>query len=146
VASRIGKPLGRVFFSGVELAKLLQNPNDPQAEALLDLLADRLAEKLAAKLGQQTKPREEGRLLSLRAAAEKLGVDRKSTLKTLIADRRIRVVTINGRPRIPMSEIERIERDGATLVSARRAKGTPRPAQRAPTLSEMLAGYDDVKV
>lgn len=51
-------------------------------------------------------------LLSLREAARRLGVDRGTTLAELIAQKRLRVVQVNGRPRIPAAEVERVSSEG----------------------------------
>jgi excisionase family DNA binding protein len=51
--------------------------------------------------------------LSLREAARRLGVSRNSTLVDLIADRRIKTVRVNGRVKVPASEVERVIREAS---------------------------------
>ncbi len=60
------------------------------------------------------------KLLSRRAAARLLGVDRGSTLETLIREGKLRLVA----GRIPLSEIERLLADGLPARARQR-----RPAQ-----------------
>jgi hypothetical protein len=69
-----------------------------------------------------------GRLLSLREAARVLGVSRNRTLPVLIREGRVRVVTVNGKPKIPADEVERISREGTGAFTPSRAK---RPAARS---------------
>jgi hypothetical protein len=52
------------------------------------------------------------RLLSARAAARLLGVSRGKTIAVLIDTGKVRTVVVNGRKRIPLSEIERLSREG----------------------------------
>jgi len=72
-------------------------------EELKTALAVGLA-PILRRLGKQ-----EPRLLSKRAAARRLGVDRGTTLTRLIHSGQIRTLTVAGRVKIPASEIERIE-------------------------------------
>lgn len=70
----------------------------------------RIEAKLDALLAARSKsPRV---LLSMRDAAARLGVGRSGTLKVLLATKRIRAVRVRGRWRIPLTEIERIQREG----------------------------------
>jgi hypothetical protein len=50
----------------------------------------------------------ERRLFSARAAAQMLGVSRGRTIAFLIDTGQVRTVEVNGRKRIPMSEIDRL--------------------------------------
>lgn len=59
---------------------------------------------------QQRKGRAE--LLSKKEAARRLGVDRTTTLEKFIASGRLKTVEINGRVRIPRTEVERILSEG----------------------------------
>jgi excisionase family DNA binding protein len=54
----------------------------------------------------------DARLLSAREAARRLGVSRGKTIAALIDSGRLRTVTVNGRVRIPASEVERLAREG----------------------------------
>lgn len=64
-------------------------------------------------------------LLSLRAAAKQLGVDRTKVIAKLVREGRVRVVLVNNRPRIPASELVRIAQEGFSSATLR-----PRPARR----------------
>jgi excisionase family DNA binding protein len=86
--------------------------------ASLEATVERLASLLD---GWEPAPATSPRLLSCRAAAKRLGVSRNTTLLDMIKDRRIRVVTVGGRSKIPLSEVERIERDGSASTPARAA-------------------------
>ena len=59
-------------------------------------------------------------LLSKRAAARLLGVSRGRTLDVLIKEGRVRTVQVNGRLRIPMAEITRIQDEGTDLAAPKR--------------------------
>lgn len=72
-------------------------------------------------------------LLSMRQAAKRLGIGRTDTLPHLIAQRRIRTVTLAGRTKIPLSEIERIEHEGTgTMAPSTRATRATRSYSEAP--------------
>lgn len=82
-------------------------------EALLETV-QRLERKLDA-LTERERPKRrnrEARLVSKRAAARALGIDRSTTLEDLIHDKQIRTVPVRGHLRIPATEIERLTRDG----------------------------------
>jgi hypothetical protein len=85
-----------------------------------------LRASLAARLNG-TAPPPPPRLLSKRAAAKLLGVDRGSTLGDLLATGNLRTVTLGGRPRIPLAEVERLAAEGTTRTGRkphrRRAPG-----------------------
>jgi len=66
---------------------------------------------LAAKLAPSPPP---PRLLSQRQAAKMLGIDRGATLGDLLASGNLRTVTLGGRPRIPLVEVERLAAEGTT--------------------------------
>lgn len=104
-------------------------------EELARLVRDELA-GLRSSLVPSIAP---ARLLSMRAAAERLRVSRSRTLAMLIREKRIRVVMVNGRPRIPASEIERIEAEGTEPANTNGglAKG-PRSARRKAPLARDL--------
>ena len=53
-----------------------------------------------------------GKLLSAAEAARRLGVSRGKTIAVLIDEGKIRTVPVNGRLRIPASEIDRLVREG----------------------------------
>lgn len=65
------------------------------------------------------------RLLTKRAVARLLGVDRGGTLERWIRDGSIRVVQVGGRARIPRSEVDRIAEEGLPGPS-----GAPPPPRR----------------
>jgi len=52
------------------------------------------------------------RLLSLSEAARQLGVSRNKTLHQWIRDRRIKIVTVEGRQKVPVAEVERLSAEG----------------------------------
>ena len=84
------------------------------------------------------------RLLSLRAAARLLGVDRGATLHRWISAGAIRTVSVEDRLRIPMSEVQRIEREGISLRppaprTRRKKKSSPEPRMSP---SEIRAALD----
>lgn len=87
--------------------------SDDLREAIAEV--NRRLEQLTAevaRLRSDLRPRRAGQpLLSLREAARRLGVSRNSTLQDLIRDRRIRTTRVNGRVRIPATEIERLIRE-----------------------------------
>lgn len=70
----------------------------------------RLEGKLDRLLAAKGTPRV---MLSMSEAARRLGVSRNDTLHELIATKQIRTVTVRGRTRIPLSEIERVQLEGA---------------------------------
>jgi excisionase family DNA binding protein len=65
-------------------------------------------EELCAALARVPRGGPTKELLSKRAVAKLLGVDRATTLETLIRAGRIRTVEVGGRPRIPRAELERV--------------------------------------
>jgi excisionase family DNA binding protein len=72
------------------------------------------------------------KLLSLRKAAKLLGVCRNTTLALMIQDRRIKTVMVAGQRRIPLAEVERIEREGATTYQAISKPATVKAPRGAP--------------
>lgn len=89
----------------------------------LEALAAAIA-RIEAKLEALAKARPTGRLLSKRAAARLLGVDRGTTLEALIRDGRLRLVL----GKIPDTEIERLLVEGLPEMKppARRRERPPR--------------------
>jgi excisionase family DNA binding protein len=80
-----------------------QDPILAALTAINDRLA-RIERALSAKGAER-------RFLSYRQAAKVLGVDR-AKLGRWVREGRLREVEIDGTARIPMSEVERLERDG----------------------------------
>lgn len=76
-----------------------------------ELLA--LLQSIAADVAALKRQRQPKKLLSLTQAAKQLGVSRNDTLHVLISTKRIRTVKVRGKLRIPSSEIERIQAEGA---------------------------------
>lgn len=76
----------------------------------------------------------DARLITKRAAARVLGVNRSTTLEMLIAGGQIRTVPWGNGVRIPISEIERVESEGllevrtppAVVAVHRRPRRTPK--------------------
>jgi hypothetical protein len=84
------------------------------------------------------------RLLSLRAAAKLLGVSAGRTLAPLVRAGLVRTVQVGRRARVPMAEVERIEREG-TGPAAPAAPGTRRAAQeKGPSAALLSAGILDL--
>lgn len=73
----------------------------------LEALAAAL-ERIERKVDALTRERPSSRLLSKRQAARLLGISRTTTLEDMIADRKLRVVKVGDRVRIPAAEVERI--------------------------------------
>ncbi|HET6412206.1 MAG TPA: helix-turn-helix domain-containing protein [Anaeromyxobacter sp.] len=82
------------------------------------------------------------RLLSLRAAAGLLGISPGRTLAPLVRAGRVKTVMVGRRARIPMSEVERIEREGTGAPAA--TPGAPTPCGPAPSAGALSAGILDV--
>lgn len=84
-------------------------------------------------------PRKAGSgLLSKKAAARLLGVDRATTLEEWISTGRIKVVDLDGRVRIPRVEVERVISEGipnATGSQPSRSRRSPRAATSRPSNS-----------
>ena len=83
------------------------------SQALASTLA-RLEAKLDKLLADKRKPRRA--LLSFSQAATALGVSRNDTLHEMIAAGRLKAVRINGRWKIPTSEIERVQCEGVSAA------------------------------
>ncbi len=100
-------------------------------EALLTRIDDRLAqiEKRLASVEGPAKARRdaESHLLTMRESAWRLGISR-STLKALVKERRIRSVTVAGKTRIALAEVERVAAKG-TRKSVTKDKRRTAPAQ-----------------
>ena len=82
----------------------------------LDLAAAlaRLEAKVDELLATKRKPRRA--LLSFSQAASVLGVSRNDTLHEMVAAGRVKAVKVNGRWKIPATEIERIQREGISAA------------------------------
>lgn len=66
-------------------------------------------------------------LMSFRAAAKYLGVDRKTTLRVLVDAGKVRTVLVNGHVKIPFVEVQRIANEGTD----------PKPAARTTVRREL---------
>ncbi|MGC4116966.1 MAG: helix-turn-helix domain-containing protein [Myxococcales bacterium] len=84
-------------------------PTKAEWEALREQL-DRIERKLDELLSHKRRPPRA--LLSFAQAASMLGVSRNDTLHELVACKRIRAIRINGRWKVPWTEIERVMREG----------------------------------
>lgn len=85
-------------------------------------------------------PRSAARLMSMRKAAELIGVSRTRTLPALIRDGTVRTIMVNGRRRIASTEIERLQRaglDGRPRSPSRTSKPTSGSA-RAPLARDLV--------
>ena len=99
---------------------ILRLPTDvANGRLLARLIAEtaRFREELKSLMSRASSRRAH-QLLSLREAARRLGVDRGTTLAELIEQRRLRVVQVNGRPRIPAVEVERLAQEGFDTATA----------------------------
>lgn len=74
----------------------------------------RVEAKLDALLKDKRKPKRA--LLSFAQAATVLGVSRNDTLHEMVATGRVRAVKVNGRWKVPTSEVERIQREGVSAA------------------------------
>ena len=115
-------------------------PSDVQvlAEAVADVVMARLEARLTGLASARQSRVGDIRLLSLRAAARLLGVSRCRTLPNLIAERKLKTVTIAGRVKVPRSEIDRIEREGASQVAGSRRRRLSAPDD-APLAAEEMS-------
>ena len=75
------------------------------------------------------------RLLSLRAAAQWLGIDR-GRLGRYVAAGIVRSVFLGRSPRVPVSELERIEREGLPDLSTTKRAPRRRRASSSSAMSE----------
>jgi len=77
-------------------------------------------------------------LLSRRRAAKLLGVDRDETLGELLSTGNIRTVTVGGRTRIPLAEVQRLAAEGTTRTG-RKPHRKSRPAAGQDEVAKILA-------
>jgi hypothetical protein len=75
------------------------------------------------ELVKASKPRDSKRLLSQAEAARRLGVCPDKTLPKLIAQRQLKPVMVNGKPKIPAAQVEQLALQGFDTS----APVTPRP-------------------
>lgn len=80
-------------------------------------------------------------LVSKRQAARLLGIGRGDTLSRLIASGRIRVVSVDGRLRIPLEEVHRVAREGTEPPPALR-RGVRRSASRGLSVAEKIRAIE----
>jgi hypothetical protein len=88
------------------------------------------AQRLLGREKGALRRRGEAKLVSKAAAARELGIDLKTTLAELIAQKKIRTVPGPKGPRIPRSEIERLVSEGIPAVSANGKKARSKSASR----------------
>jgi len=84
--------------------------------------------------------------LSPREAARLLGVDRKRTLRRLIADGVLRAVKANRGLRIPRTEVVRLIETGIPEPGKRAPPPRSSKPKRLPPLEELLAQMRETKV
>jgi excisionase family DNA binding protein len=102
-----------------------------EIKAALTTIASVLTMELEQPPGHHH-PHPDAKLLSLREAARRLGVDRNTTLRALIRTGQLRTVNTGGRPRIPAAEVER-------FAKVDRTGDAPRPVPTsAPTRSRRM--------
>jgi excisionase family DNA binding protein len=77
-------------------------------------------------------------LLSRRRAAKLLGIDRDETLGELLSTGNIRTVTVGGRTRIPLAEVQRLAAEGTTRTG-RKPHRRSRPAAGQDEVAKILA-------
>lgn len=120
-----------------------QTAADATLESVLSALSGLRAEVRDVRaaldgLARSGRPRRnlDAKLLTKRAAARLLGVDRASTLARLIHDGSIRTVQVAGHTRIPASEIDRLAEDGlpdpSGVPQRTRRRGRPPGSSRPP--------------
>jgi hypothetical protein len=114
-------------------------------DLIVGLLERLVAAHDAAAAGCGTRGQDEKEFLSLNATARRLGIDRKTTLPDLITDKRLLAVKVGNRQKVPVSEIERIKREGTV---GGRSKRMMRPASssQAPLAADLAAGVRRLKV
>lgn len=105
--------------------------------ALVDAAVDRAERRLSSVRDQSPG---NVRPLSLRSAARRLGV-RYETLHVLIARGELRAVVIAGRCRVPLAEIERVEREGTSPSASFGGQRKTRPPSGAPVASDEVAKW-----
>lgn len=136
-AEKIGTPTPR---------RELVAANEPMAPGdailsevrLLRASFDALAAEVASLRAGAAAPRTP-HLLSMREAARALRVSRTRTLPSLIRDHGIRIVDVNGRPRISSDEIERVCREGASSpLNPGKAKRVARSRPGAPLARSLV--------
>jgi hypothetical protein len=116
------------------------NEPDPTLAGVLRAVTTLTAEVVAlrADVAALRSPAPPPRLISLRQAARILGISRTRTLPALMRDRRIRVVRVNGRPKIPMEEIARIGREGASDIPTGKATRPAPVRSQAPLARDLV--------
>ncbi len=108
--------------------------------AQLEQLVERAVERVLARVPRGGATKE---LLSKRAAAKLLGVDRATTLETLIRAGRIRTVDVGGGPRIPRAELERVLATGVEVPHEKRRRAPRvRRSEASSTNPDDLRGLD----
>jgi len=86
-------------------------------------------------------------LLTQTAAARALGVDRRSTLADLIANKAIDVVPgPRGRVRVPRSEVLRLVQEGVVSRPGARRRRSPRNRRPLPSADEVAAEIAAIKI
>jgi excisionase family DNA binding protein len=95
-----------------------------EIKAVLTTIASALTKEIEER-PRHRRPRPDARLLSQREAAHRLGVDRNTTLVDLIRTGQIRTVEVNGKRKVPASEVERLAQEGFDTSQ-------PEPKRRAP--------------
>lgn len=106
------------------------SPTDPILEKL-----DRI-ERALAKILTQEKPSK--LLLSQREAAKLLGIGR-DTLAELIGLKKLRTTKVNGQPRIPRSEVERLAEQGIDTTTSSHRQPLARRASNQEAVAAILA-------
>ncbi len=94
---------------------------------------------------QRPRRQDEKRFVSKSKAARLLGIDHKTTLRDLIQDKRLLTVPVGNRRKVPMSEIERVEREGTVRSRSNRTIRQPASTD-APMAADLAAGISKLKV
>lgn len=76
-------------------------------------------------------------LLSKRKAAKMLGIGRCTTLEQLIDEKKIRVVSMAGKIRIPLAEVERVAAEGTEPLVRGARPDRKRPADDSEAILDL---------
>jgi hypothetical protein len=128
-------------------APAANQPADDLAARLdrIEGLLQRLVAAEESAPAQRSRKEEQKWFLSKTSVARLLGIDPKTTLRDLIHDKRLLTVPVGNRRKVPMSEIERVEREGTVRSRSNRAIRQPASTD-APMAADLAAGISKLKV
>ncbi|MBX7115915.1 MAG: helix-turn-helix domain-containing protein [Myxococcaceae bacterium] len=116
----IMRPSPPKTFIEIEIPKPKEIELDGAESDQFEALADLIRKEVRSLKKQTKKAAKPLRLMvSHREAARLLGIDRGSTLKSLIETGHVRTVKANGRTRIPLEEVQRLAEQGFDLSQSK---------------------------